>query len=578
MKRLVSSVLTLAMVLSLAGCSKKSEESTRATKQTTASEATTTESETDETTTTESETEETTTTESETEETTTKESETEGSTTESKSGDSGLASYTISPDFKIHSDLQKVLYETRKEKRAYGFVASVEDNKINSLRKECDLLTVIDEDNYSQLWNTLDGIFPAMNSNFDDIYEQKLPSYVDGSATDSLSITNKTFVVRSDSEVFSFVTYQNTNSSTSFFKTYNYRSGDSMEYTLDDVVTDRAGFSKFFSEYISGAIKDDAYSASDLETVKALAKKISDPNQAVPFLLTYDGILIVYTQDYAFSMFKIPAVYAGDYIDMSLFGGTPESYVLQSDEYNHIIWDIDGDGTLDEISAVSETDEYDSLISFGISVNGKVEKLPDSELDYSDMGLYKFYLLKAADGFYVYAEVYLESSDAVIEVFKYDGSSFKYQKGFFGNLPNMHIDGFFFDPSNFTISHSSDIMGTGYVIDNVFAEENDGMPKRIVKMGERYQIVATRQELTVNKFSNNGTPDGTATLPEKAVFAVIGIDLEKRTLLCQYLDADESKNFYFELNVDPAQNEEDYSLKYNGIEQNDLFLGLFYAG
>ena len=154
MKRLVSSVLTLAMVLFLAGCSKKSEESTRATKQTTASEATTTESVTEETTTTESETEETTTTESETEETTTKESETEGSTTESKSGDSGLASYTISPDFKIHSDLQKVAYTIDHDDHVYGFVASAEDNKVISLRKEFDLLTVNDDDKYSQLWRT----------------------------------------------------------------------------------------------------------------------------------------------------------------------------------------------------------------------------------------------------------------------------------------------------------------------------------------------------------------------------------------------------------------------------------------
>ena len=64
----------------------------------------------------------------------------------------------------------------------------------------------------------------------------------------------------------------------------------------------------------------------------------------------------------------------------------------------------------------------------------------------------------------------------------------------------------------------------------------------------------------------------------RSVFSVIGIDLDTRTILCEYLDAVESKNFYFVLQADPAQSDTDWSIRYNGVEQDELFRGYFYAG
>lgn len=575
MKRAVSVLLSLAMVASLAGCSKKSEETTKKTNVTTTSAT-----ETKESLTSESETEktgETTEATEKTEETTS--SETEDSTKASDSGASGLSNFTISPDFAIRNDLKKLDYTITKDSRAYGFIASVDDNRITRIAKEVDMLTVKDEDNYSQLWNSLDGIYPGLNTEYDRVFDEKLPSYVDGSAINSLTETSHTYIVRADSDVFSFVLYQGaidpTGSYSASYKVYNYRSGDAMEYNLNDIVSDRAGFAKFFTEYLGGALKDDNFK---MEEVKQLASQISDADTAVPFLITYDGVIFVYTVDERFTMYKIPAAYAGDYFDMSLFGATPESYVLESDEYDHILWDVDGDGKLDNISAFTKLDDTESLTEFGISVNGNLEKLPESELRYSYMGLSEFYLLKTDDGFYVYAELYPESSDAVVAVFKYDGSSFKFQKSFYSNLPIIGIDGFFYDPANFTINNSSDIMGTGYVIDRVSAMGNDGMPKKTVNMGSRNTILATKQELVVNKVNSNGAADGTATLPAKTVFAVTGIDLDTRTVLCECLNADATQNFYFELKIDAAQGEDDWSLKIDGVDQKDLFVGIFFAG
>ena len=82
-------------------------------------------------------------------------------------------------------------------------------------------------------------------------------------------------------------------------------------------------------------------------------------------------------------MFKIPAVYAEDYIDMSLFGATPEYYVLQSDAYDHIMWDVDGDGV-----GVGGVDGAD-----GICVNssdGFVQ--PDAEEGIHNKGVIGYFL------------------------------------------------------------------------------------------------------------------------------------------------------------------------------------------
>ena len=571
MKRLVSSILTLAMVLSLAGCSKKSEETTKKKKEKT-------ETESEETLPPESDTEET--NESEETEDTTESSEAEESTKASGSNASDIAGYTISPNFSIRSDLENLDYSIISDYRAYGFPSPNDDIEINKLVKRVDMLTVNDADTYSQLWNSLDGIFPSINSDLDDIFDQKLPSYVDNTAAGSFTVDCKTFVTRADSEVFSFVTCRNaydvaSDSYSTVYRTYNYRSSDAMEYNLNDIVSDRGGFANFFAEYLENALKDDVTS---MRRVEYLAGLISDPNENIPFLLTYDGIYIIDTEDSTFCMFKIPAVYAEDYFDMSLFGATPEYYVLQSDAYDHIIWDVDGDGALDNISVVAEKDEYNSLIGLGISVNGNVEQLPNSELQYFGMGFYGFYLLKTDEGFYVYAEMYTESADTVVEVFKYDGSSFKFQASFTKNLPMMSLDGFFYDPANFTVSSDTDIMGSGYVVDSVSAIGSDGMPVKTIDMGSKYQIVATKQEITVNRINNKGSLDGTATLPENTVFSVIGIDLDTRTLLCEYLDAEKSKNFYFQLQADPAQGDSDWIIRFNGIEQDELFRGYYYAG
>ena len=71
-----------------------------------------------------------------------------------------------------------------------------------------------------------------------------------------------------------------------------------------------------------------------------------------PFLLTYDGIIIV-TED---NKFYVSAVNCPDCFNMEYFLDTPENYLISSDFSNTISWDLNGDGKVETISLESDKD------------------------------------------------------------------------------------------------------------------------------------------------------------------------------------------------------------------------------
>jgi len=38
------------------------------------------------------------------------------------------------------------------------------------------MLTVKNDETYGQLWNSLDGIYPSLNTEYDRVFDEKLPS------------------------------------------------------------------------------------------------------------------------------------------------------------------------------------------------------------------------------------------------------------------------------------------------------------------------------------------------------------------------------------------------------------------
>lgn len=288
MKKSVAAILSLAVVLSMTGCTSKSNETRTewtpdTTKATTTKESETTESETSESTT---ESEETTTaTESETtkasettetsetsasetseasettESETTKESETSASesesetkATESETSETEPTETTSAPEdlplFEVRHDLQNLRATREIYQRARGVLCENAYNKMAYVKEDFEYYDFNEEDRakYDQLMNTMDSIYDGRANMLDYKYDTRSSTfYEDAKKYDDESIYDdglceywsKIFISRSDSQILSFRIVDWLEDG-SYSHTYlSYMAEDGRQLSLDDIVTNR---------------------------------------------------------------------------------------------------------------------------------------------------------------------------------------------------------------------------------------------------------------------------------------------------------------------------------------------------
>ena len=565
MKKLILVLLTFSMVAASSGCSKKSEETSKKTKKTKDTEITETEDP-------ETEEPETTTTP----DTSESESSSESETTTSKNA----GNYPISSDFVIKNDQKNLDMEIVSEPREFALLDS--DNHYAEIYKSVDMIQLSQEETeaHEQLWNTLEANHYNLNSDFDAEYDKLLPELVNsvknGTYKTDYTLTSDITVFRADTAIISYIAtkeYGTPSVSNESAIAYNYRTSDGMEYMFDDIVTDRAGFADFFEKYYADSDADDYEKAA----VKDLAKRIRDVNERIDFVIGYDAIYILDRTDSTYPQYyKIPAMFAGDYLDVSLFGSTPEYYTLTNDIYNRITWDLDGDGKMDEVSVEFETDEYDSIVNAVIVLNG-TEKcpVPDSELVEGSSALMfvSMRLMKTDSGFYAYLEMSLEEEDSIVYVFRYDNGHFEYQSRFEGNLGLDPC----YNPDNFPITSRNDIFGTGLMKYSCSVIKHNGNPCILNDYGDKRGIGITKKEIVCIRAERGQPEEETYTIPANTAVRLYGIDPEQGWILATTLNEDSSKNVIFKLKIEI---EDGYKFKYgeNSEEQDELFAGIRYAG
>ena len=242
MKKIIAVLLSLSMISALAGCKKKSEETTKKTKKTKETEVTEIETE-------ESETE----TEATSEDTEPSESES-SSEPETKPG-TGLKDFKLSTDFMIRNDQKNLDYEIVSTDRA--FAAPTSDGRYGMIRKDAGKVqfSPAEIDAHNQLWNTLESQSAELNYVLDEQYDTLRPQLVssvkDGSYSTDTYLYGDIWVYRADTDIFSYAICQDISSpsltNTSLIS-HTYRASDGMEYFFEDVVTDRAGFADFFEK------------------------------------------------------------------------------------------------------------------------------------------------------------------------------------------------------------------------------------------------------------------------------------------------------------------------------------------
>lgn len=571
MKKAIALLLSLSMISALAGCKKKSEETTKKTKKTTETEVTETEAE-------ESETE----TEATSEDTEPSESES-SSEPETKPG-TGLKDFKLSSDFIVRNDQKNLEYEFVSTDRAFAVPTS--DGRFGMIRKDASKIQFSDAEieAHDQLWNTLESQSAELNYVLDGQYDTLRPQLVssikDGSFSTDTHLNGAIWVYRADTDIFSYAIHQeiysaslNNNSVIS----HTYRASDGMEYFFEDVVTDRAGFADFFEKFFSSS-KADEYEKG---YAKDFAKDLRNENEKIEFVISYDAIYLINTKLANPHFFKIPAMYAADYLDVSIFGSTPEYYALEADAYNSITWDIDGDGALDLISVDYETDEYGAMIGANISINGEAKgAIPGDLLGNGDnYYYYGFNLMKTDSGFYAYLATTYEGESASTFVFHYENGQFVYVNDFVSTFGYNDVYGIspYYDPSRFVVHDTNDIMGTTYIDTTCSVIGNNGMPVKTADFASKQGVGISKKEITATKIDENGNPAGTITIPANTAISLIGVDLEKDLGLFTTLEEDESTNTVFQLKVTISDG---YKIAYGDeqIPQEDLFSGIRYAG
>ncbi|MBR5425361.1 MAG: hypothetical protein IK106_02460 [Clostridiales bacterium] len=577
MKKMIAILLTLSMITAIAGCKKKSEETT-----TEEAESSTTEvSETEASSESESESEtesETSATSSETEGS----SETKGPSVRDLTAPKRPKDYSVSSDFKItEGDAENLQFFMISEPR----VAITGDSQDQSAPAHCIYKSVDKFDffpntieGYEQLWNSVHGNGESLDSSYNDAFDTQRPIFIKNSESGTLTkdyfMESRTHIFRADSKYLSYYMTQNYTDSAvdnGSIKTFNYRSSDGCPLNINDVVTNRAGFADFIVEYVTNS---DAYDYIG-DSAKKIAELLKNENADVEFLLGYDAIYLVSaeTNSYYADIIKIPAMYCGDYLDLSCFGATPKYYTLSSDNYSRITWDLNGDGKLEEIYPEFEKDEYGNIINMNLVLDSTSKTpVPSNDIGEVDGGLYfvGMKLMKTDSGFYAYIELSPEEADSYVYVFNFNGSAFTYVNYFIGNLGNESC----YDPDNFKVSHLTDLFGTGMVSYNCSVISHGGLPIVVDAFGSKFGIGFAKVDISCNEIDKEGHQIGTYTIKAGSACYCTGLDLEGKRIRLMVLGEDETKNTEVEL---LASNEGNH-LVIGAQDQNEAFYGLRYAG
>ena len=562
MKRLISLILGLSMVLALAGCSKE-ESTTKKPKKT------------------KDTTEETETEEPETEPTedpeTSDSSETEESSSESESDTETSGTTPVNPGtFTISHTLEDLGFYNVATDRVFARPYVDGDHvTMMGVAEYCDDI-YCDAIGYDGLIDALDMIYGSTLDAYDTSYETARAKFIEDIRDGQyhLSITNicTTTIYRADSKACSF--FMESTSSEEIDSTtvyYNLRSEDGSNIRFDEIVTDRSAFCDFVDSYFraSGELND-----FESESIGYLLDAIRG-GQEISFLLGYDGIFLPIESSH---LFKVPVCMLGDCVNMEFFGNTPESYTLAADATRVIDWDVDEDGTLDKIKLDMTYDEYDAIETMTLWFNNEKAAVPSSFIAEEPVYYDGFYFMHTDSGDYVYVAYYDEDNGTQGYCFRFNGTGFEFGFQYFGRFK-----GFPYNPDDFVFSSRTDIMGTS---DLYYYASLDAQGHPLPDFTYHYKsfygaskTAVTKVELTdVMVIDGSRNQEGTITIPAGTTLAFQVIDLDTNSIIFSTVEENEEDEIYIELPFELNSSEDTYNIKINGIEQMDLFDGLQFAG
>ncbi len=564
MKRAISLLLTSAMILSLAGCS-KTEETTKKkkkTKKTTSSEITETEDP-----------------ETETEEPT--------DTDNTETDPDPTAGPKMPDTISLRHDLEVLQFNHNIVRNNYAEMTDKFPYELFRASSYCDQFQLASP-GYDSLASFLDDLAQEMKDDSDAYYEQYLSqfdTYIDTATEDDVWLytdhgrSNQLSIYRADEKVLSFsrdiatrdTGYRND------YEHYNLDPKTGKLLELSEIVTDFNAFADAVEAYETNHFY--AYTPSGLFLTMADHLRKGELDQ-LEFCLNQNCLILYmdyedfdgYIAEYAC---YVSALAHTDCIDPDYFINTPENYTLLPDSANEIYWDFDEDGSIDKFVF-----DYDADFTTGyyvdftptISVNDEPYAIGDFKEDLEgcyDLG--NMFLMSVNGGYCLYIEGRIEGPTDPYFFFRMNGKSFDYV----GYIDE--IGWYPYDPDNISILIRGDLLGTGAFSKPTSLCTANGIPVNNGSFFFKGGLGLTAEKMKLGLFTEDGQPTGDSiTIAAGTPVRLDGIDIDKGLAYFTTLhrDASENESFQMVLTCDPDY--EYYDVIFNGEDGFKLFTGSDY--
>lgn len=382
---------------------------------------------------------------------------------------------------------------------------------------------------------------------------------------------SRMFVKRADDEALAIeelvYSYEGGAHGNSFFKTYNFDVQTGAEIALENVVIDKDSLPVILETEIIEKYPDLTFWTDSLEELFREYIVPTDTQYPPTFTWTlgYDGVTFYFSDyeigSYADGVQQVTLCY-NEYpqiFDDRYFKNADENYVIAFDNtWDGMDTDLNGDGVTDYISVTRNYDiDVDYSESFNVTVNGNTFTQETYCYDLET------YLVKSGNRHYLYVQRTVENDYQSVCVFEITEISVEYMGEFNGGMTS------FTNSADFEVVRRMDVLSTYSALANCYVGE-DGMPvekEGVYQVQDEISITST-VEITADLVDEEGNLIGDSyAFPAGTDFQFMTTDGE--TFADMLADDGKRCRFYTGTDWPPTV---------NGMNADESFEMLWYAG
>lgn len=340
-----------------------------------------------------------------------------------------------------------------------------------------------------------------------------------------------TNVYRDDSRVISFSTLDNTTNAMSYlFEYHNLDGNDGTEIEFKDVVKDKAALIAYVKDWRQRL---------QPEQVDTMIKHIED--DTIDFVLYTNGIELIYHEDNGYAVVStfVQAFSCPDAFDTYYFEQTPaDDYSVKGSDLGYILWDVNDDGELDNVSASWQGDNDAEIM---ISWNQDVFRFTEEDIPHLQEGdiypdqnpIVYPQLMFTKDGCFLFVRAF-GLKTCHLFTFKLENGEVK-----FCDALETYETWEYYSPDDFLFGFEKIVIGNQICYQDYKLDVNG----KFAKVSENYVCYGnfiTLKDLTVTKITDEGYSAGEMVLPSGTKVTTTSYSEEQNTVCLELQTNDKS--------------------------------------